>query len=267
MEQVYRSLLPSVIEISEEAGLAILDVYRSEAIAGDHKSDGSPITEADRAAQRIIASGLTRIAPDIPQSSEEAAAVDYAERSGWPVFWLIDPLDGTKEFLQRSDEFTVNIALIVEGVAHLGVVHAPALHATYWGDANSGAHKHDRSGRRSIRTQPPHAVPKILVSRSHRDEQTNVFLERFGRHEATSVGSSLKFCVIAEGSASLYPRFGPTMEWDVAAGACILEAAGGSVCDLHGQPLRFNKPDLHNPPFVAAWSADWQASADAAPVG
>lgn len=245
--------LPHVARLSEAAGQAILQVYRQEQIHVSAKADHSPLTEADLASHHLIVHGLKELTPAIPVLSEESGGIPYAERQDWRRFWLVDPLDGTKEFIQRNGQFTVNIALVEEGLPILGVVHAPVLDLTYTAAQKVGAYK----GETRLCTRPyPEGSLKVVASRSHANPETEQFLNRLQTHygplEVSSLGSSLKFCLVAEGSAHLYPRFGPTMEWDTAAAQCVVEQAGGKVTDLKGDPLRYNKPDLHNPPFVVA---------------
>ncbi|MEW6312722.1 MAG: 3'(2'),5'-bisphosphate nucleotidase CysQ [Pseudomonadota bacterium] len=245
--------LPEVVQIAEAAGRAIMEVYRKE-VRVSYKQDQSPLTEADLAAHRIIERGLQTLTPQIPVLSEESAGIAYAERQGWQSFWLVDPLDGTKEFIDRNGEFTVNIALIVVGEPRLGVVRAPALGATYYAARGAGAFRADASGaaRLAVAAHQAGEPWRVVASRSHADERTVQFLSRFENCEIVSKGSSLKFCLVAEGSAHLYPRLGPTMEWDIAAGHCVVAEAGGAVHGLDGAPLAYNKADLHNPFFIVA---------------
>lgn len=223
------------------------------------KDDRSPLTEADLVSNQIIVDGLARLTPDIPVLSEESAAIAYEQRAGWQRFWLVDPLDGTKEFIKRNGEFTVNIALIEHGKPVLGVVHAPALNVCYSGAIDAGAFvERAQGGPEPIHVgvrDADHAI-KVVASRSHRDARTTALLDRLGAYECISMGSSLKFCLVAEGSAHFYPRLGPTMEWDTAAAHAIVNAAGGRVCDLSGADLHYNKADLHNPEFFVMNSAD-----------
>lgn len=245
------ALLPEVCRLAEAAGRAILPFYRQESLQVELKADASPLTEADLAAHRLLLEGLQELTPTIPVLSEEAGGIPYWERQQWQQFWLVDPLDGTREFLEGNGQFTVNIALVEAGIPILGVVHAPALGLTYRAAQKLGAYRGDEP----IWSRPPAQPPlQVVASRSHKDTETERFLERlqrrYGLLEVKSVGSALKFCLVAEGSAHLYPRFGPTLEWDTAAAQCLVEQAGGSVTDLQGDPLRYNKPDLRNPPFI-----------------
>jgi 3'(2'), 5'-bisphosphate nucleotidase len=248
------ALLARVTEIARAAGRAILEVYAAGPVAADLKSDASPLTAADLRAHRLILAALRELTPDWPVLSEEAAHTPFAERSRWPRYWLVDPLDGTREFLARNGEFTVNVALIEDHTPVLGVVHAPVTDLSYQGLPGTGAWR-----QAATATPEPIAVasqtrspPRVVGSRSHRGDSLEAFCARLGRCELLAVGSSLKFCMVAEGRADVYPRLGPTSEWDTAAAQAVLEAAGGAVSDLAGEPLRYNarEPPL-NPHFVA----------------
>lgn len=250
-------LLPQVVLIAREAGnviMAIYDALPETSGQVSYKVDGSPVTQADLAAHQLIARGLAKLAPDIPVVSEEDGA-SQVHRQPSGRFWLVDPLDGTKEFLARNDEFTVNIALVQDGVAVLGVVVVPALSLAYWGAAGLGAFRLSPHGIEPIRVsnyqERSGRALRVLASKSHMNTETQVFLRQLGPHELIQTGSSLKFCRIAEGSADLYPRLGLTCEWDTAAGQAILEAAGGCVSQLDNAPLRYGKPDVVNPHFIA----------------
>ncbi len=246
-------LLPAVLDAVAAASTAILEVY-----AGGHdveyKADESPITRADRAAHEILAARLARIAPSIPVLSEEAeAAHDRAVRGAWRQLWLVDPLDGTKEFISRNGEFTVNVALVRDHRPVLGVVAAPALGLTYYAAEGAGAfRREDGAGAEPIHVRPA-ADPLVVVgSRSHRGDSLDAVLAKLGSHELRPMGSALKFCLVAEGSADFYPRLGLTSEWDTAAAQAVLELAGGAVTTLDGAPLRYNERDtLLNPHFIA----------------
>lgn len=239
-------------------------IYSRE-IEVSHKDDASPLTQADLAAHRHIAAGLAALTPDIPLLSEEGADTPYDIRRGWTRYWLVDPLDGTKEFIKRNGEFTVNIALIVEGRPLLGVVHAPALGETYVAAEGLGASRVRGDQRESLQTRAWPADPAVLASRSHADARTDALLAKLPAHGLTSKGSSLKFCLVAAGEADLYPRLGPTSEWDTAAAQCVVEQAGGAVLqwpDL--QPLAYNRKDsLLNPEFLVIGDRayDWAALA------
>jgi 3'(2'), 5'-bisphosphate nucleotidase len=249
------SLLPGVLQVVEAAGAAILEVY-----AADHgvelKADDSPLTRADSAAHAILSAGLRRLTPDIPVLSEEDEAGHLpAVRQAWAEYWLIDPLDGTKEFISRNGEFTVNVALVRGHQPVLGVVAAPVLDTVYYGIAGVGAFVARKDGKaQPIHVRRPAASPLVVVgSRSHRGDSLDSVLERIGPHEMRPMGSSLKFCLVAEGTADFYPRLGPTSEWDTAAAQAVVEAAGGAVTTLDGQPLRYNQRDtLLNPHFLVS---------------
>jgi 3'(2'), 5'-bisphosphate nucleotidase len=246
------SLLPQILSVSERAGAAILEVYGQKDFGTTYKENHSPLTRADMAAHHLIVSELSKIEPRLPVLSEESKDVPYEERRGWTRFWLVDPLDGTKEFIKRNDEFTVNIALIDGSAPVLGVLHAPALGETYYAVKGSGAFKRMDGKESPIRVLGyAGGTLKVAGSRSHGKETLEAFLSRVGPTECINVGSALKFGRIAEGAAHIYPRWGTTMEWDTAAGQCVVEAAGGTVTDLSGRPLRYNKPDLRNPNFIA----------------
>ena len=241
--------IETLLTLAERAGDAIMKIYNG-AIEVEEKDDKSPLTQADLAAHKVISEGLASLTPDIPVLSEEGGIPDYAARQGWQAYWLVDPLDGTKEFIKRNGEFTVNIALIENGKAVRAVVLAPALGTAYWG-SKDGAFKRDAEGQvEEIRCRPlPEADWKVLVSRSHRAPEVDALLDKIPPHEPVSAGSSLKFCLIAEGSADFYPRLGLTSEWDTAAAHAVLTAAGGSVKSLDGVDLLYGKDDILNPHF------------------
>lgn len=245
-------LLPQVIELAKKAGDAIMRIYRRSANDIVFKDDNSPLTEADLTSDRLITEGLTKINPNWPVLSEESADIPFARRSDWHRFWLVDPLDGTKEFIKRNDEFTVNIALVENGLPVLGVVFAPALDICFYGAKGQGAYveRNQLPVRRIfVADMDEQEAVKVVASRSHCDDRIAGLLERLGRYEYISMGSSLKICLVAEGAAHFYPRLGPTMEWDTAAAHAIVNEAGGTVCQRSGAELVYNKPDLHNPDF------------------
>jgi 3'(2'), 5'-bisphosphate nucleotidase len=234
------------------AGTTILEIY-AQPFAVQQKADASPVTLADQLAEAAIVEALRRASPDIPIIAEELAAAGHLPAAAPARFWLVDPLDGTKEFIRRNGEFTVNIALIENGVPILGVVHAPAQGVTYWTDAGGAKRQRGREAPQVIAARPvPRAGAIVVHSRSHADE---MLLDRYvgalPQAERRVSGSSIKFCLIAAGEADLYPRFGRTMEWDTAAGQAVLAAAGGSVATLAGAPLRYGKPGFENPNFEA----------------
>jgi len=240
-------------KLAREAGAAIMEVYR-EGPQVRRKADLSPVTEADERAEAIIVAGLQQLAPDLPIVAEEAVAAGRRpDVSNAARFWLVDPLDGTREFIDRNGEFTVNIALIDNGAPVAGVVYAPAIDRLFLGAVGHGAKVIDAIGERDIRCRmPPAEGLTVLASRSHGDRAAlDRYLSDFRVADIVAAGSSLKLCLLAEGVADLYPRFGRTMEWDIAAGHAVLAAAGGSVRDLSGAPLRYGKDELANPDFIA----------------
>ncbi|MBY5961284.1 MULTISPECIES: 3'(2'),5'-bisphosphate nucleotidase CysQ [Marinobacter] len=248
----YSSILPDVIKIADEASEKVLHIYQSD-FKVNYKEDHSPITAADIASHDIIVKGLRQISRDIPILSEEGAEIPWEERKKWRRFWLIDPIDGTKDFTQRTGEFTVNIAMIEDGEPVMGVVTAPALKEAFWGIKGEGAHMRDRTGRvHRIRVAEPKDTLRVVASKNHLNEETRAFIEALGSHETVQAGSSLKFCRIAEGHADIYPRMGPTSEWDTAAAHAVLVAAGGKVQTPEGQPLVYGKENILNPNFIAA---------------
>ena len=243
-----------------------MEVYARSDVGETTKSDDSPLTDADLAANAIIVEALGTLAVRYRIMSEESRAVPYAERVAWERYWLVDPLDGTREFLKRNGEFTVNIALIEGGIPVLGAVVAPALGDAYWGARGAGSYRKrgDAPAERIAASDWRAGTMHVVASRSHAGPVLAPFLERLPAHELLSIGSSLKLCLIADGSAHLYPRFGPTSEWDVAAADAIVREAGGSVCSLDGKPLRYNKEDVLNPWFVVAGAPPfpWREVAD-----
>ncbi len=238
--------------IVERAGAVIMRVYDA-GFTVQHKEDNSPLTLADLESQRVILEGLMALTPDIPILSEESAQAPWAERQTWRELWVVDPLDGTREFVKRNGEFTVNIALIVEHEPVLGVVAAPAQGLLYWGAVGVGAFSHHRgAAQMPIHVSAPGDPLRVVGSRSHASAQTTAYLKGAKPHVITGIGSSLKFCLVAEGKADLYPRFGPTSEWDTAAGQALLEAAGGHVTRLDGHRLRYNcRESVINGDFLA----------------
>ena len=254
--------LAEVRAIAAEAGARILEVYQRP-FSVSAKEDGSPLTEADRAAHRLIVSELSALTPDIPLLSEESAAIDYGVRAKWTRFWLVDPLDGTKEFIKRNDEFTVNIALVDSGRPVLGVVLAPVLDVSYWACAGQPAFKRTPDGHIGQIHARRYAGGKatVAVSRSHPGARLAGFLQslaqREGEPQTMAMGSAVKMCLVAEGVADAYPRFGPTSEWDTAAAQCVLEAAGGRLTDFEMRPLTYNKRSVLNPWFLASGIGDY----------
>ncbi|MGC4028004.1 MAG: 3'(2'),5'-bisphosphate nucleotidase CysQ [Steroidobacteraceae bacterium] len=256
-------LLTAVVDIARNAGNAILDVYGTD-FGISAKADASPLTDADLRAHEIIVAGLAKLTPGMPVLSEESADICFAERAAWRRYWLVDPLDGTKEFISRNGEFTVNIALIEGHSPTLGVVHIPVSDTTYSGIPGTGAWRET-----SARPRAPIAVRRVrrpplrvVGSRSHANPALAQALAALGPHELLPAGSSLKLCLVAEGTADLYPRLGPTSEWDIAAGQAVVEAAGGQVVRLSdGKALAYNtRAELLNPEFLAYGDPDcWRS--------
>ncbi|MFI8745800.1 3'(2'),5'-bisphosphate nucleotidase CysQ [Pseudomonas sp. NPDC077186] len=257
--------IPQVIELVRAAGAATLPYWRSD-LAVTEKADASPVTAADLAAHHILLDGLQALAPDVPVLSEEAADIPLAERAAWTRWWLVDPLDGTKEFIAGSEEFTVNVALIEHGRVVFGVVGIPANGHCYWGGAGLGAWRCEIGvAERPIGVRPAPAQGFTLVAskRHSSPAQERLLAElaaRFGEPALVNIGSSLKFCLLAEGNADCYPRLAPTSQWDTAAAQGVLEGAGGEVLDLAGAPLAYQaRESLLNPSFLALpAAAEWR---------
>lgn len=246
----------AISDIARAAGEQILAVYAQDFEVSE-KADASPLTQADLAAHRCIVSRLPDLDGGLPILSEESAAIAWSTRRGWTRYWLVDPLDGTREFVKKNGEFTVNIALIENGEPVLGVVYAPVMDWLLVGGRGLGA-QWQRFGTSGVAEVAKAGSPlRVAASRSHRDEKTQQYLNRIGSVDTFGLGSSLKFCKIATGEIDLYPRFGPTSEWDTAAAQAVLEAAGGGVFTLDGEPLRYNsKESLLNPHFIAVGDRD-----------
>ena len=260
-ETTDEALLEQVVAIARRAGERILDIYRRD-FSIEHKDDRSPLTEADMAAHRIIVEQLQALSPCLPVLSEESAAIPFEERSKWSRYWLVDPLDGTREFIKRNGEFTVNIALIDRHEPVLGVIVVPVTDVCYYASRGHGAFvQRAAAPARQIRVRPLDRGDVVVAgSRSHAGDALLAFLDRLGSHELVSMGSSLKFCLVAEGKADVYARLGPTSEWDTAAAHCIVTEAGGRVTDTAMQPMRYNtKESLLNPHFFASADTrhDW----------
>lgn len=247
-----KSLAPAVAEIARRAGEAILTVYGDEFDVA-RKADDSPVTEADLASHDVVVEALAELTPGVPVLSEEDADIPFETRSGWREYWLVDPLDGTKEFVSRNGEFTVNIAFVSDHAPVLGVVQVPVSGACYCGVVGHGATLQE-GGRppRAIQVRIPHADPIVVVgSRSHANPRLEEHLEGLGEYELVTMGSSLKCCLVAEGKADFYPRLGHTFEWDTAAAHAVVAAAGGRLLKLDGSPLEYNrKESLLNPEFL-----------------
>ncbi|HIM28148.1 MAG: 3'(2'),5'-bisphosphate nucleotidase CysQ [Pirellulaceae bacterium] len=256
--KVDKAEIEAIQTLAREAGEKILTVYHSDDFDVEAKGDGSPLTRADRLAHEHIVAGLAELTPEIPILSEESESSDYDLRKDWDVFWLVDPLDGTKEFIKRNDEFTVNIALIVDRVPVFGVVVAPVLGTCYCGGAEYGGWLVDRDGKhRTLQVRIySGGTATVIASRSHRGLAVDAFLAALTASEqepeVRSMGSSLKICLVAEGVADVYPRLGPTSEWDTAAAHAVVLGAGGNVTDAAGDPLRYNKPSILNPWFIVS---------------
>ncbi|MCF6301487.1 MAG: 3'(2'),5'-bisphosphate nucleotidase CysQ [Proteobacteria bacterium] len=255
-------LLNDIEKLAVKAGAAIMSVYESDDFEVNHKSDDSPLTKADLAAHNIIVDGLSELTADIPVLSEESADISFETRSEWGKYWLVDPLDGTKEFIKKNGEFTVNIALIKDGKAILSVVYAPVLDVVYMAAEGVGVFKKTDGKKQSIMVKRNSRFkPTVVASRSHMSDEVKAYLERLGQHELVSMGSSLKLCLVAEGVADFYPRLGPTSEWDTAAAQCIVEQAGGYVMTMEGEPLLYNtKESVLNPFFMVYGDAsrNWE---------
>ncbi|HMB57260.1 MAG TPA: 3'(2'),5'-bisphosphate nucleotidase CysQ [Arenimonas sp.] len=247
----------AVLRLAREAGAAIMAIYAQD-FAVEHKQDLSPLTAADMAAHHLIVDGLAVLTPDVPVLSEESASIGWEVRRQWRRYWLVDPLDGTREFVKKNGEFTVNIALIEDGVSVFGVVYAPALDEMLYGLRGVGAFVRDGGSDVPVMARRPALAPlRVAASRSHMDARTAAAIERMGEVQTLGLGSSLKFCRLAEGRLDIYPRFGPTSEWDTAAGQAVLEAAGGVVLRLDGSVLSYNTKDsLLNPDFIALGDGD-----------
>ncbi len=242
----------TVVDIAKDAGCRILELF-SEGIAVQNKSDQTPLTEADLAANQIITDRLLSLDPEIPVLSEESCSVVFEDRSAWSTYWLVDPLDGTREFIKQNGEFSVNIALIHHGKPILGVVHAPVLDITYWATAGAGAWKQvgDEPARKiSVRTASEHSVTVALGWSDRSGSRLQRFLTNLGGYDSVQMGGALKSCLVAEGRADLYACLGPTGEWDTGAAQCIVEEAGGCITDTSMQALVYNtKESLLNPHF------------------
>ncbi len=272
VEKLDEALLQKVILLCEKAGAAILEVYdRDQELAIETKVDNSPVTDADLAAHKVIVSELTNYLDGVPVLSEEGRLPDWDVRKEWETYWIIDPLDGTKEFINRNGEFTVNVALVHKGEPVLGVVYVPVLAVTYCGIKNVGAWKIQGGKKEKISSRSLSNIKNstekfvIVASRRHGAEEVNALIEKlesiFGELESRSMGSSLKLCLVAEGKADLYPRLALTSEWDTAAAQAVVESAGGHVYRLDLSPLRYNtKDDILNPWFYVVGDAnfDWK---------
>lgn len=246
-----------VVDIAIAAGAVILDIYNNASdLEIQSKDDNSPLTKADRAANEVICNGLEKLIPSHPIISEENKQLGFDIRKDYEYTWMVDPLDGTKEFIKRNGEFTVNIALIKDGKVIMGVVYAPVLNETYWAIKGEGAFLIDQEGERKITANTftlQDSGLRVVCSRSHLNDETQAFVDDLNAPELVAKGSSLKFLILAKGEADLYPRIAPTMEWDTAAAHIVLEEAGGTVVRYEDKlPLEYNKENLLNPFFVAS---------------
>ncbi len=243
-------MLEDIKKIARDAGTAIMEIYNSDDFDVQKKGDDSPLTKADLAAHNVICDGLKVLDTQYPILSEESADISWEQRKHWHRYWLVDPLDGTKEFIKRNGEFTVNIALIENGEPILGVVYAPVLDAMYTGERDNGAWLNGDAI--SVENEAPDTL-RIVGSRSHASQETTDWLEQLDRpYEMVPMGSSLKICLVAEGKADIYPRLGPTCEWDTGAAHAVLSAAGGSITTVEGEPLLYNRKEKYlNPYFIA----------------
>ena len=255
-------LLPGVLAACSDATDAILGIYASDDFEVEAKHDTSPLTEADMASHHILVAALKRLTPEIPILSEESADIGFDERRHWDRLWVVDPLDGTREFIKRNGEFTINVALVVDHLPVLGVIAVPVSRTAYTGVVGEGAQRwQDYRVPEQIRTRRPCARPPVVLgSRSHANPRTQAYFEMLGEHERASRGSALKFCAVAEGAADFYPRLGPTSEWDTAAGEAIVKAAGGTVWMPGGKPMLYNARETTlNGDFLVAGdpNAEW----------
>ena len=251
----YNHLIESLITISKQAGEAILKIYDLDDLGISHKEDNSPLTLADKASNEMICSQLKELTPDIPILSEEGKDISFDKRKNWDTFWLIDPLDGTKEFIKKNGEFSVNIALINHFKPILGIVYAPVLDTTWYGSASEGSFKIIEKGKPekiNVLKYDDNETVKVVSSRSHSNNtKLDEFLTDYPKHELVFMGSSIKICLVADGSAHIYPRLGPTMEWDTAAAHAVVKFAGGNILDMTDRnELAYNKENLLNPAFL-----------------
>jgi len=255
-------ILDEIVDLAKQAGEKIMHVYESDEFNVTQKSDNTPLTKADLAAHHTIIEGLSRLSIQHPILSEESAKIPFAERSSWQTYWLVDPLDGTREFIKRNGEFTVNIALISDHRPILGVIDTPVKDICYYACKSHGAYKQiGNNPSTRLQTKKKQNTPtRVAGSRSHQGDSLKQFLANVGEHEIVSMGSSLKSCLVAEGKLDIYPRLGPTSEWDTGAAQCIVEEAGGAIIETNGQALLYNMKDsLLNPSFfvIGDPAHDW----------
>lgn len=256
-------LLEKVVQVAAAAGREILQVYNHSDFNVEIKGDGSPLTQADRRAHKLIVAKLSELTPDIPILSEESPEEVFEARFDWDKMWLVDPLDGTKEFVKRNGEFTVNIALMEAGRPVMGVVHTPVKDITHFAEISTAAFRSEpgrETERISVRKLDPANVV-MIASRSHAGPAVESYRDNLAKHveklEIASMGSSLKLCLVAEGQADVYPRLGPTSEWDTAAAHCVVAVAGGSVTKIDGSALSYNKENILNPWFLVGGDQDF----------
>ncbi|WP_144392269.1 3'(2'),5'-bisphosphate nucleotidase CysQ [Pleionea sediminis] len=263
----YQELIEPVINISKKAGEAILKIYNSSDFGERIKEDKSPLTEADLASHQIICSELEKLTPEIPVLSEESKNITFEQRQSWQTYWLVDPLDGTKEFIARNGEFTTNIALIVDGRPILGVIFVPVKNTFYYGARHYGAHRIiagqpvEKIQVRSVPLEQGEKHYTVVASRRHGLDKVEALCQKMSNVDLTSKGSSLKMCMVAEGEADFYPRLAPTSEWDTAAAQIIVEEAGGQIVKTDFSPLEYNtKEELLNPHFLVLGDSNenWQ---------
>ncbi len=258
-----KNLLQEINEVARTSGSIIRKYFHTTPYDVDIKNDKSPVTTADLAANEFIEQQLSILAPDVPRISEESDSTSFEIRKHWDTFWLIDPLDGTREFIKNRPDFTVNIALIHHNQSVLGSIYLPIRDQLYYATAGDHAHRRDQENTPIVINVVPRTnlKPRICGSRSHPSKLMQKFLSNVGEHELLARGSSIKSCLVADGSADIYPRFGPTWEWDTAASQCIIEQAGGHLTDLDMHALTYNKESLLNPSFLAFANsnADWKS--------
>jgi len=255
--QIKSDLIEQLIGISKEAGKAILEVYNSD-FDYELKEDLSPLTKADTLSHNIICERLEVLTPDIPILSEENSNIPFDVRTLWKQYWLVDPLDGTKEFIKKNGEFTVNIALIENNTPIFGIIHVPVTNETYWGSSTKGSFyikSNNQETKLSVEKKIRNQV-RIVASRSHPSKMLDALLEEIGEYKIITKGSSLKFCLIAKGQADIYPRLGPTSEWDIAAGHAIVKFAGGSLLTIERKPMQYNLTENNLSPYFVVASRD-----------
>jgi len=256
------ALIDPIIDIAQDAGELILQVYREE-FDVEMKGDGTPLTIADQRSHNLICQRLAALTPDIPILSEESGKISYEERRNWNIYWLVDPLDGTKEFVKKSGEFTVNIALLIENIPVIGVVHTPVKERTHWGIYGGGAWKQVGTEAAQVISAKPYSGGKatVVASKSHGQEKLEQFLNNLEREEGSydveNMGSALKICLVAEGLGDIYPRLGLTSEWDTASADIVIREAGGKIIQPNGDDVIYNKENLLNPYFLAIGKGDY----------